>query len=112
MDVIVRTVIAAVIIGVVSEISNRSPRMGALLLSLPLISILAFLMTWTRHHDMKAISQLARETLILVPLGLPFLIPIAFAESVGLGFWPALAVGVVLAAMTIGAWLAWGPATA
>ncbi len=111
MEFFVRTILAAVIIGVVSEISSRSPRMGALLLSLPLISILAFLMAWTRHHDLKALSQLARDTQILVPLGLPFFIPIAFAESLGLGFWSAFAVGIVLAAMTIGAWLAWGPAT-
>jgi hypothetical protein len=111
MEFLIRTVIAAVIIGVVSEISNRWPRMGALLLSLPLISILAFLMSWTHHHDMKGISQLARETLILVPLGLPFFIPMAFAESLRLGFWPAFAVSIVLAAITIGAWLTWGPAT-
>src|SRR5450432_893595 len=105
MEFVLRTIIAAVVIVVVSEISNRSPRMGALLLSLPMVSILAFVMSWTRHHDLKSVSQLARDTLILVPLGLPFFVPIAFAESLGLGFWTAFAAGIVLASATIGAWM-------
>jgi hypothetical protein len=103
--------VAAVIVGVVSEISNRSPRMGAVLLTLPVVSILAFLMTWFRDHDLKNLSQLARETLILVPLGLPFFVPLAFAEQLGLRFWSALAVGLVLAVLTIGGWLMFGPST-
>jgi hypothetical protein len=111
MEFVLRTIIAAVVIAVVSGISNRLPRVGALLLSLPLVSILAFVMSWTRYHEMKSVSQLARDTLILVPLGLPFFIPIAFAERLGLGFWPAFAAGIVLASVMIGAWMIWGPAT-
>jgi hypothetical protein len=111
MEFVLRTIIAALVIVVVSEISNRWPRMGALLLSLPVVSILAFVMSWTRHHDMKSVSQLARDTLILVPLGLPFFIPIAFADGLGIGFWPAFAAGIVLASLMIGAWMVWGPAT-
>lgn len=108
---LLRTIVAAIIIGVVSEFSNRSPRMGAVLLTLPIVSIMAFLMTWFRDHDLKNLSQLSRETLILVPLGLPFFIPLAFAEQLGLRFWSALAAGLVLAVLTIGGWLTFGPAT-
>src|SRR5882757_5655109 len=93
---IVRTIVAAIIIGIVSEIASRNPRMGAVLLTLPIISIMAFLMTWFRDHDLKNIQQLSRETLVLVPLGLPVFVPLAFAERLGLGFWSALAAGVSL----------------
>jgi hypothetical protein len=109
---LLRTAVAAIIIGVVSEIAHRSPRYGAVLLTLPIISIMAFLMTWFKDHDLKNLSQLARETLVLVPLGLPFFIPLAFAEQLGLRFWSALVAGVVLAALTIGGWLLYGPSTA
>ena len=109
---LMRTIVAAIIIGIVSEVSNRSPRMGAVLLTLPIISIMAFLMTWLRDHDLKNLSQLSRETLILVPLGLPFFVPLAFAGKLGLGFWTAVAAGVVLATLTIGGWLLFGPSTA
>ena len=56
---LLRTIIAALIIGVVSEISNRSPRSGAILLTLPVVSIMALLMAWFRDHDLKNLSQLS-----------------------------------------------------
>ena len=104
-----KALIAASIIIAVSEISQRFPRWGALLLTLPVVSILAFVMSWRQHHDLPAISRLARETLILVPLGLPFFVPLAFADRLGIGFWSAAGLGVILAAATIGLWFALGP---
>ena len=106
-----KALIAAAIIVAVSEISQRFPRWGALLLTLPVVSILAFVMSWRQHHDLPAISRLARETLILVPLGLPCFVPLAFAERLGIGFWTAAGSGLILAATTIGVWFAFGPKT-
>lgn len=108
---IFRVMIAAAIIVAVAELSNRLPRLAALLLTLPLVSILAFIMSWMQHHDLPTISRLAKETLVLVPLGLPFFIPLAFAERWGLNFWTASFLGVVLASITIGLWFAFGPRT-
>lgn len=99
-----RVGVAAAIIVAVAELSKRFPRYGALLLSLPIVSILAFVVSWLQHHDLPAISRMARETLILVPLGLPFFVPLAFAPRLGLGFWPAFAAGVLLAGTAIGGW--------
>ncbi|HQX49587.1 MAG TPA: hypothetical protein PLY87_30380 [Planctomycetaceae bacterium] len=109
MSLILRIVIPAIIIAAVSELSRRSPRMGALLLTLPLVSILAFLAAWAKDHDLKNLSQMARETLILVPLGLPFFLPLAFADRFGLNFWSAMGLGLILASITIGLWIAYGP---
>ena len=108
---IVKATISAAVIVAVAEISQRYPRLGALLLTLPTVSILAFCMSWQQHQDLPAISRLARETLILVPLGLPFFLPLAFADRLGLGFWSASALGLVLASLSIGAWFAFGPRT-
>lgn len=104
-----KAVIAAVILVAVSEIAKRYPRLGALLLTLPVASILAFIFTWTRHEDMTTVSRLARETLVLVPLGLPFFVPLAFAERWGIGFWTAFVTGIVLASVSIGVWFRLGP---
>ncbi len=109
LSLIIRFIIPALIILIVSELARRSPRLGALLLTLPLISILAFGAAWLKNHDLKNVSRLARETLILVPLGLPFFLPLAFAERLGLGFWAAMAVGFLLASSGIGVWFAYGP---
>ena len=102
---IIKTAIAAVIIVAVSEVSHRFPRLGAFLLTLPIISLIAIVMSWQQHRDLPAISRLARETLVLVPLGLPFFVPLAFAERFGLDFWPAFLIGLALATATIGLWL-------
>jgi hypothetical protein len=107
MSYVLRLVIAAATIVAVSELSKRHPRYGALLLSLPLTSLLAFAFSWRQHHDLSAISQLARETLVLVPLSLPFFIPLAMASHYGWNFYAAFAAGVLLASATIGAWLAY-----
>lgn len=66
-------------------------------------------MAWNKDHDIVAISKLARETLILVPLGLPFFVPLAISTKTGLSFWPSFVIGVLLASVTIGAWFRFGP---
>lgn len=88
---------------------QTATRGGAFLLTLPLTRNLAFLATWQQKHDLRSISQVARETLVLVPLGLPFFVPLAFADRLGLGFWPAFSLGVLLATVTVGLWLRLGP---
>jgi hypothetical protein len=78
---VIRVAIVAVTVVAVAELSNRSPRYGAQLLSLPIVSILAFLASRLQHRDLPAVSRLARETQFLVPLGLPFFLPFALAEQ-------------------------------
>jgi hypothetical protein len=106
---LLRVAIAAATIVAVAELSKRYPRYGAHLLSLPVVSILAFVFGWCQHHDLPAIARLARETVILVLLGLPFFLPLAFSSQLGLGFWSAAALGILLAGAAIGAWLMFGP---
>src|SRR3954465_6531481 len=106
---LVRVAIAAVTIVAVAELSKRFPRYGALLLSLPIVTILAFVMSWYQHHDLPAISKLAKETVVLVLLGLPFFVPLIFSNQLGLSFWVSMVLGVTLASLTIGTWLVLGP---
>lgn len=108
-SIFVRVVVPVLVILAVSEVARRAPRAGALLLSLPLVSVLALGAAWYRDQDLKTVSQLARETLVLVPLGLPFFVPLAFAERLGLGFWAATGLGLLLAGATTGLWLAFAP---
>jgi hypothetical protein len=109
LQMILRGVIAGAIVVAVIAVSNRSPKLGAFLLTLPVVSVIAFLMTWHAKGDLGGVSTLARETLVLVPLGLPFFVPLAFAEKLGLGFWSAFFSGLALASVTVGLWLWLGP---
>lgn len=105
----IRIVVPVLVIVAVSEVAHRLPRAGALLLSLPLVSILAFAAAWYRDGDVQSLSAMARETLVLVPLGLPFFVPLAFAERLGIGFWTAIGAGLLLAGTAVGLWLAFAP---
>jgi hypothetical protein len=109
MWTVTKIIISAMVIAAVSEVGRQSPRLGALLLTLPIVSMLAFAITWMQDRDLPAVSRMARETLVLVPLGLPFFVPLAWSERLGLGFWSAAALGVLLASLTIGVWLRFGP---
>jgi hypothetical protein len=102
---IVRVAVVAVIVVSVAEISKRSPRLGAVLLSLPIVSILAFLFSWVQHHDLVAISRMARDTLVLVLLSLPFFVPLACAAHFQWNYWASLMAGMLLATISIGMWL-------
>jgi hypothetical protein len=106
---LLRAGIAALTIVAVTEIAQRYSRLGALLLTLPTISIIAFVMVWIKYHDLPKVSGLAKETLILVPLGLPFFVPLAFADRFGIGFWTAILTGITMASITIASWFWLGP---
>jgi hypothetical protein len=103
---VLRVAVVAVIVVVVAEVSKRSPRLGAVLLSLPIMSLLAFQFSWFQHHDLPSISRMARETLVLVPLGLPFFLPFALADRLGWSYWVCFAAGLALATAAIVTWLA------
>jgi hypothetical protein len=105
----IRWGIAALTLAVVSYVAEKNPRLGAFILTLPVLSTLAIILQWQQTQDLGTTSRFARETLVLVPLGLPFFVPLAFAERLGLGFWPAIFLGIVASSMTIGFWLLVGP---
>lgn len=106
---LLRAIVAGLVVAAVSQLADRFPRLGGLLLTLPIVSIVAFVAVWWKDQQLGTISQLARETLVLVPLGLPFFIPLAFAERLAISFWGAFGLGIILASTTIGLWFAFGP---
>ena len=109
MSGLVRWIFASITLFVVTQIAQKNPRLGAFVLTLPLLSIIAMVLQWQQSHDLSSTSKFARETLILVPLGLPFFVPLAFAARLGISFWPAFGAGLLLASVTIGSWLWLGP---
>ena len=63
-SILLKGLISAAVIVAVAEVSGRFPRLGALLLALPFVSILAFVMTWTKEGEMATTARLAKETLV------------------------------------------------
>ncbi len=69
---IAKAVLSGLIIALASEIARRSPSWGALMISLPLISILSMIWLWRDTGDSERIAALAQTTFWLVLPTLPF----------------------------------------
>lgn len=99
---VVKYLISAAIVVVVSELARRGVRLGALVAALPLVTLLA--LTWMHVDGQPAatIGNFARYTFWYVLPTLPmFLIfPLLLTRF---GFWPALALAALV---TIGCFIA------
>lgn len=100
-----KAIVSGLIIASVAQLSPKLPRLGALILSLPLISIVAMLFVWFPNKNLTLISKMSLDTLILVPLGLVFFVPLALSVKMELGFWSAFFLGIVFASILISLWL-------
>lgn len=100
-----KAALSGCIIALVSEIAKRSPSFGALIASLPLISILAITWLWHDTGDKERIAAHAGATFWYVLPSLPLFLVLPLLLRHGWGFWPALAVGcaltIVLYAITV-----------
>lgn len=91
-----KALISGVIIAAVSEIAKRSPGFGALVASLPLVSVLGMIWLWRDTHDPVGMAAHARATFWFVLPSLPMflLIPVLLQRAVS--FWLALGAGCLL----------------
>ena len=94
---IIKTVVSALIIVAISELSRRSSTAGALLASLPVTSLLAFVWLYRDTHDTAKIAALSTSIFWLVlPSLVLFLVLPALLRR---GFHFALALALATAAM-------------
>ena len=83
--------LSGVIIAVVSEVARRSPTLGALIVSLPLVSLLGILWLWRDTGDTARIAAHAESTFWYVLPTLPMFLILPTMLRSGIGFWPTLA---------------------
>ena len=93
---ILKALISGVIIMAVSEIAKRSPAFGALVASLPLVSVLAIIWLWRDTGDTIRIADHAEATFWYVIPSLPMFLAFPYLLRHGTPFWGALAAGLIL----------------
>jgi hypothetical protein len=91
-----KAALSGVIIAVASELARRSPTLGALIVSLPLISLLAMLWLWRDTGDTARIAALSESTFWYVLPTLPMFLLLPALLRHGVGFWSALATSCAL----------------
>jgi hypothetical protein len=60
--VLTKALLSGAIIAAASEVAKRSPALGAVILSLPLVSVIAFVWLWRDTGDKEAIASLSEST--------------------------------------------------
>jgi len=88
--------ISGVIIAAVSTIAKRNPGFGALVASLPLISVLGMIWLWRERPDAANMADHANATFWYVLPSLPMFLLIPALLRQGWSFWAALVAGCVL----------------
>jgi hypothetical protein len=92
----VRALLSGLIIALVALIARRSPAFGALVASLPLVSLLAMIWLWRDTHDPERLAAHVEATFWYVLPSLPMFLVIPAALRHGIGFWPAVLAGCAL----------------
>jgi hypothetical protein len=93
---IIKAAISGVIVAIVSQIAKRYPGFGALIASLPLISVLGMIWLWRDKPDVPNMAAHVEATFWFVLPSLPMFLLIPVLLRHGLGFWPSLAIGCAL----------------
>jgi hypothetical protein len=93
---ILKAGLSGIIIAVVSEVARKYPGFGALIASLPLVSVLGMLWLWRDTGDPVRLADHAYATFWFVLPSLPMFLLIPMLLRRGFPFLPALAAGCAL----------------
>ena len=92
----VKTIISALIIVAVSEVSKRSSLLGAVLASLPLVSYLGMVWLYIDTGSVEKVSQLSTSVFWMVIPSLSLFILLPMLLKRGLNFYLALLLATVI----------------
>jgi hypothetical protein len=95
---LIKALISGVLVMAISEIARRSPAFGALVASLPLVSLLGIIWLWRDTGDTGRIAAHAEATFWYVIPSLPLFLVLPALLRHGVGFWLAM---VAVCAMTV-----------
>lgn len=90
--------ISAVLIAVISEVAKRSTAFAALIASLPITTLLAFIWLHVEGSAPEKIAQLSTQVFWLVLPSLVLFVTLSILLRYGVEFWISLALSVVATA--------------
>jgi EamA domain-containing membrane protein RarD len=102
---LLKALLSGAIIAAASEIARRSSLLGALLISLPLSSILAFIWLYRDTRDTGEVADLSWSILWLIVPSLVFFVVLPLTIRGGVGFWTSLLVAGVATALSYAVWV-------
>jgi hypothetical protein len=95
-EYVVKIVLTSILVVAISETAKRSSLAGAILASLPLTSLIAFVWLYVDTEDTRRVASLATGIFWLVLPSLVLFVAFPVLLTRGAAFWPALAASIVL----------------
>lgn len=105
MYFLIKVIITALLVAGISEAGKRFTTFGAILASLPLTSILAFVWLYVETKDTEKVSALSWDILWMVIPSLMFFIALPLLLKT-MKFYPAMAITAGVTAVTYFLWIA------
>lgn len=87
---IVKALVSGIIIALASEVARRSPGWGALLVSLPTVSLLTFIWLYIDTRDPERIATLSESAFWFFLPSMPLFLLLPATLRAGVPFWLAL----------------------
>lgn len=104
MYLLLKAALSGLIIAAASEIARRSSLAGAILISLPLTSILAMIWLYRDTRDTREVAELSWSILWVIFPSLVFFIVLPLTVR-SVGFWPALAFASAATGISYAVWI-------
>lgn len=82
-------------IAVLSEVAKRSTWLAAVMVALPLATMLTVGFTYWSSRDADLANRFAASTFLLIWPGLTFFLLLPVTQKIGIGFWPSFVISVV-----------------
>ena len=89
----IKAALSGIIIATVSEVAKRYPGFGALIASLPLVSLLGAIWLWHDKPDATNMASHLEATFWFVLPSLPMFLLMPWLLRQGMSFWAALLIG-------------------
>ena len=99
----IKAALSGIIVATVSEVAKRYPGFGALIASLPLVSLLGMIWLWRDKPDVPNMAAHVQATYWFVLPSLPMFLVMPALLRAGWSFWATMLIGC---AMTIALYIA------
>jgi len=93
---LIKAALSGMIVAIVSEVAKRYPGFGALIASLPLVSVLGMIWLWRDKPDVPNMGAHVEATFWFVLPSLPMFLVMPVLLRNGMSFWASLAIGCAL----------------
>lgn len=96
MQFFIKTIISAVVISIVSVVSKKLPFLGAMIVSIPITSMLAIVWLYNDTHSTQKVMELSNSICLMVIPSIIFFIALSLSLKHNLNIYRSLALSCVV----------------